>query len=31
VPGVAAEAGPVGAALNQAANQVAREVAAWVG
>lgn len=31
VPGVAAEAGPVGAALNAAANQVAGEVAAWVG
>ncbi|WP_133364774.1 ABC-type transport auxiliary lipoprotein family protein [Qipengyuania sediminis] len=31
VPGVAAEAGPVGVALNQAANQVASEVAAWVG
>ena len=31
VPGVEAKAGPVGAALNQAANQVAGEVAAWVG
>lgn len=31
VPNVVAEAGPVGAALNQAANQVAGEVAAWVG
>lgn len=31
VPGVVAEAGPVGVALNQAANQVAGEVAAWVG
>ena len=31
VPGVVAEAAPVGAALNQAANQVAGEVAAWVG
>ena len=31
VPGVAAEAGPVGAALNQAANTVAGEVATWVG
>jgi cholesterol transport system auxiliary component len=31
VPGVAAEAGPVGVALNQAANTVAGEVAAWVG
>lgn len=31
VPGVEAEAGPVGAALNQAANQVADEVAEWVG
>jgi cholesterol transport system auxiliary component len=31
VPGVVAEAGPVGAALNQAANQVASEVADWVG
>lgn len=30
VPGVVAEAGPVGVALNQAANQVAGEVAAWV-
>ncbi|OZA93940.1 ABC-type transport auxiliary lipoprotein family protein [Altererythrobacter sp. H2] len=30
VPGVAAEAGPVGRALNEAANQVAGEVAAWV-
>lgn len=31
VPGVVAEAAPVGAALNQAANTVAGEVAAWVG
>lgn len=31
VPGVAAEAGPVGAALNQAANDVAGQVADWVG
>jgi cholesterol transport system auxiliary component len=31
VPGVVAEAAPVGVALNQAANQVAAEVAAWVG
>jgi cholesterol transport system auxiliary component len=31
VPGVVAEAGPVGAALNQAANEVASEVADWVG
>lgn len=31
VPGVVAEAGPVGVALNQAANTVAGEVAAWVG
>lgn len=31
IPGVVAEAGPVGVALNQAANQVAGEVAAWVG
>lgn len=31
VPGVVAEAAPVGAALNQAANRVAGEVAAWVG
>lgn len=30
VPGVAPEAGPVGVALNQAANTVAGEVAAWV-
>lgn len=30
VPGVAAEAGPVGRALNEAANQVAGEVATWV-
>ena len=30
VPGVEAKAGPVGAALNQADNQVAGEVAAWV-
>ncbi|HZH07307.1 MAG TPA: ABC-type transport auxiliary lipoprotein family protein [Lautropia sp.] len=29
VAGVAAESGPVGEALNQAANQVAGEVAAW--
>jgi len=31
VPGVPAEAGPVGVALNQAANDVAGQVAAWVG
>lgn len=31
IPGVAAEAAPVGAALNQAANRVAADVAAWVG
>lgn len=31
VPGVVAEAGPVGVALNQAANTLAAEVAAWVG
>lgn len=31
VPGVAPEAGAVGAALNRAANQVAAEVAEWVG
>ncbi len=31
VPGVTAEAGPVGAALNQAANEVASQVADWVG
>lgn len=31
VPGVAAEAAPVGAALNAAANDVAAQVAAWVG
>lgn len=31
VQGVVAEAGPVGVALNQAANTVAGEVAAWVG
>lgn len=30
VPGVVAESGPVGEALNRAANQVAGEVAAWV-
>ena len=30
VPGVAPEAGPVGRALNQAANTVAGEVAAWI-
>ena len=30
VPGVAAEAAPVGRALNEAANRVAGEVAAWV-
>ena len=30
VPGGAAEAGPVGRALNEAANRVAGEVAAWV-
>lgn len=31
VPGVAPEAGPVGAALNQAANDVAGQVADWLG
>lgn len=31
VPGVPAEAGPVGTALNQAANDVAGQVAAWIG
>ena len=31
VPGVIAEAGPVGVALNQAANQVAGDIAAWIG
>lgn len=31
VPGVVAEAGPVGEALNRAANDVAGQVAAWVG
>ncbi len=31
VPGVAAEAGPVGAALNRAANDVAGQVANWIG
>jgi cholesterol transport system auxiliary component len=31
VPGVTAEAAPVGAALNQAANEVAGQVADWVG
>jgi cholesterol transport system auxiliary component len=31
VPNVTAEAAPVGAALNEAANQVAIDVAAWVG
>ncbi len=31
VPGVVAEAAPVGAALNQAANEVASQVADWVG
>ena len=31
VPGVVAEAAPVGAALNQAANDVASQVADWVG
>ena len=31
VPGVPAEAAPVGAALNQAANDVAGQVAAWIG
>ena len=31
VPGVAADVGAVGPALNQAANQIAAEVAAWVG
>ncbi len=31
VPGVAAEAGPVGDALNRAANDVAAQVAEWIG
>lgn len=31
VPGVAAEAGPVGDAMNRAANDVAAQVADWVG
>ena len=31
IPGVAAEAAPVGEALNRAANEVAGQVAAWVG
>jgi cholesterol transport system auxiliary component len=31
VPGVTAEAAPVGAAINQAANEVASQVADWVG
>lgn len=31
VPGVPAEAGPVGVALNQAANDVAGQVADWIG
>ena len=31
VPGVPAEAGPVGTALNQAANDVAGQVAQWIG
>lgn len=31
VPGVAAQAGPVGEALNRAANEVAAQVADWVG
>ena len=31
VPGVAAQAVPVGAALNQAANDIAAQVAQWVG
>ena len=31
VPGVLAETGPVGSALNEAANQVALEVADWIG
>ena len=31
IPGVAAEAGPVGEALNRAANDVAAQVAEWVG
>ncbi|QDM41565.1 ABC-type transport auxiliary lipoprotein family protein [Altererythrobacter sp. TH136] len=31
VPGIAAEAAPIGAALNQAANDVAGQVADWVG
>lgn len=31
IPGVAVEPAPIGAALNQAANRVAGEVATWVG
>ena len=31
VPGVAAEAGPVGEAINRAANDVAGQVAGWIG
>ena len=31
VPGVPAEASPVGVALNDAANQVADDVAEWIG
>lgn len=31
VPGISAQAGPVGVALNQAANDVAAQVAEWVG
>ena len=31
VPGVLAEAGPVGMALNEAANEVALDVAEWIG
>ena len=31
VPGVLPEAGPVGVALNQAANEVAGQIAGWVG
>lgn len=31
VPGITAEAGPVGVALNRAANDVAEQVAEWVG
>jgi cholesterol transport system auxiliary component len=31
VPGVIAKPGPVGVALNQAANDVAAQIAEWVG